>query len=159
GGKIYVTYAKQDADKHDDVAGPGNGFVDVFNLNGTPAGLTDANGTVTPRLLSRGALNSPWGLAIAPTSFFDRTGVLLVGNFGNGHVNACDPATAASLVKLTDLAGDPIEIDGLGALKGGNGGNGGLTDHVYSPAGLDHEQHGLFGSLAVPPAGTPEGPA
>jgi len=159
GTKVYVTYAKQDADKEDDVAGPGNGFVDVFNLDGTPAGLTTADGTVGPRLLSRGALNSPWGLAIAPMSFFDRAGVLLVGNFGNGRINAFDAATGASLGALKDPDGEPIAIDGLWALQVGNGGNGGLTDHVYFTAGLDHEQHGLFGSLAAAAPGSDEGPA
>ncbi len=94
-GKVYVTYAMQDAAKHDDVAGPHHGFVDVFNLDGTP-GLS--GGRV--RLVSRGALDSPWGLAIAPTGFAglnDRHNnpVLLVGNFGNGLINAFDSVTGA----------------------------------------------------------------
>ena len=87
GNQVYVTYAKQDADKHDDVAGPGHGFVDVFNLDGTP-GLPGGK----ERLISRGPLDSPWGLAIAPSSFGGPgSGDLLVGNFGNGRINVFNP--------------------------------------------------------------------
>jgi len=149
GGKIYVTYAKQDADKEDEVAGPGNGFVDVYNLDGTGE----------KRLVSRGPLNAPWGLAIAPSSFGPLAGALLVGNFGNGHINAYNTTTGAFLGELKDPDGEPIAIDGLWALKVGNGGNGGRTDTVYFTAGLFDETHGLFGSLAPVAPGTPEGPA
>jgi uncharacterized protein (TIGR03118 family) len=152
GGKIYVTYAKQNADMHDDVAGAGHGFVDVFNLDGTP-GLADGN----MRLVSRGPLNSPWGLAIAPDSFGKFGGALLVGNFGNGKINAFDPNTGAFLGQLKDPDGEPIQIDGLWALKVGNGGSGGDANSVYFTAGLDHEMHGLFGSLSPVAKGTPEG--
>jgi uncharacterized protein (TIGR03118 family) len=153
GGKIYVTYALQNADKHDDVAGPHHGFVDVFNLDGTP-GL--ANGTA--RLISAGPLNSPWGLAIAPSSFGSLAGDLLVGNFGNGLINVFD-SNGKFLTQLKDPDGEPIQIDGLWALKVGNGGNGGDSSKVYFTAGLFGETHGLFGSLAPVAAGTPEGPA
>ncbi len=153
-GKLYVTYAKQDDTKHDDVAGEGHGFVDVFNLDGTP-GL--AGGKV--RLVSRGELNSPWGLAIAPASFGDLAGSLLVGNFGDGFIHAYNATTGASLGVLKDPDGEPIQIDGLWALKVGNGGNGGDPNDVYFTAGLFGETHGLFGSLAPVAAGTPEGPA
>jgi uncharacterized protein (TIGR03118 family) len=153
-GKVYVTYAKQDAARHDDDAGPHRGFVDVFNLDGTP-GL--ANGA--KRLVSRGPLNSPWGLAIAPPTFGSLAGALLVGNFGDGHINAFDATTGASMGKLLDPDGEPIQIDGLWALKVGNGGNGGDAGKVYFTAGIDHEQHGLFGSLTSVAPGTPEGPA
>src|SRR5262249_25152682 len=78
GGRLYVTYAKQDEDRHDDVAGPGNGFVDVF----------DTNGQLVRRFASNGSLNSPWGLVIAPASFGTFANDLLVGNFGDGRVNA-----------------------------------------------------------------------
>ena len=77
-GFIYVTYAKQDADRHDDVAGPGHGFIDVF----TPGGF------LLKRLVSRGALDSPWGLEVAPRGFGPFGGKLLVGNFGNGRIHA-----------------------------------------------------------------------
>jgi hypothetical protein len=154
-----VTYAKQDADKHDDAAGPHRGFVDVFNLDGTP-GL--AGGAV--RLISRGQLDSPWGLAIAPTGFAGLSGpnndpVLLVGNFGDGRINAFDASTGGFLSQLKDPDGEPIEIDGLWALKVGNGGAGGDANTVYFTAGLFDETHGLFGSLATAAPGSPEGTA
>jgi uncharacterized protein (TIGR03118 family) len=148
-GKVYVTYAKQDDAKHDDVAGPGHGFVDVYNLDGSGG----------QRLISRGELNSPWGLAIAPSSFGSLAGALLVGNFGDGKINAYDATTGKFLGALTDPDGEPIQIDGLWALKVGNGGNGGKSDTVYFTAGLDHEQHGLFGSLTPVAAGSDEGQA
>jgi uncharacterized protein (TIGR03118 family) len=153
-GKIYVTYAKQDAEKHDDVGGPGHGFVDVFNLDGTP-GLANGNA----RLISREHLDSPWGLAIAPSSFGSLAGALLVGNFRNGHINAFDAATGKFMGELKDPDGEPIQIDGLWALRVGNGGNGGDSNTVYFTAGLFDETHGLFGSLMPVAAGTPEGPA
>jgi len=159
GGKVYVTYALQDADREDDVAGPQHGFVDVFNLDGT-AGLS--GGTV--RLISRGTLDSPWSLAIAPTGFAGVSNpsngpVLLVGNFGDGHISAFDASTGTPLGQLTDPDGEPIAIDGLWALKVGNGGAGGATDTVYFTAGPFDERHGLFGSLATVAPGSPEGPA
>jgi uncharacterized protein (TIGR03118 family) len=157
-GKVYVTYAKQNAAKHDDLAGPGRGFVDVYNLDGTP-GL--AGGQV--RLISRGALNSPWGLAFAPPGFAGINAggdpVLLVGNFGDGRINAYDATNGYWLDNLKDPDGEPIVIDGLWALKVGNGGRGGLANTVYFTAGLFGETHGLFGSFTTVAAGTPEGPA
>jgi len=159
GGKVYVTYALQDADREDDVAGAHHGFVDVFNLDGTP-GLS--GGLV--RLISRGPLDSPWGLAIAPTGFAGVSNpssgpVLLVGNFGDGHVNAFDATTGAPLGQLTDPDGEPIAIDGLWALKVGNDGAGGASNTVYFTAGPFDERHGLFGSLSTAAPGSPEGPA
>jgi uncharacterized protein (TIGR03118 family) len=154
GGKIYVTYAKQNDAKHDDVAGEHHGFVDVFNLDGSP-GLAGGN----MRLVSRGALNSPWGLALAPSTFGTLAGDLLVGNFGDGRINVYNPTTGTSLGGLVDPDGEPIQIDGLWALKVGNGANGGDAGTVYFTAGLLGESHGLFGSLAPVAAGTPEGPA
>jgi uncharacterized protein (TIGR03118 family) len=158
-GKVYVSYAKQDATKHDDVAGRHHGFVDVFNLDGTP-GLP--GGTV--RLISRGPLNSPWGLVIAPQGFAglhnpSNNPVLLVGNFGDGFINAFDATTGSRLGQLTDPDGQPIQIDGLWALRVGNGTVGGATDTVYFTAGPFGESHGLFGSLSTVAPGSPEGPA
>jgi uncharacterized protein (TIGR03118 family) len=154
-GKIYVTYALQNSTKHDDVAGLGHGFVDVFNLDGSP-GLAGNK----MRLVSRGALDSPWGLAIAPPSFGSLAGALLVGNFGDGKINVYNATTPGdSIGQLKDPDGEAIHIDGLWALKVGNGGMGGDPNKVYFTAGLDHEAHGLFGSLSFVAPGTPEGPA
>jgi uncharacterized protein (TIGR03118 family) len=136
--KLYVTYAMQDADKHDDVPGVGNGFVDVFDLNGN----------FETRLISGEPLNSPWGLAMAPSTFSPFPGALLVGNFGDGAINAFDPSAGTLLGTLSDAQGQPIKIDGLWAIKFGNGGQGGDPNVLYFTAGPGHEQHGLFGSLA-----------
>ncbi len=148
GGRLYVTYALQDAAKTDDDHGPGRGFVDVFDLNGN----------LVQRLVSNGALNSPWGLAIAPAGFGPFAGDLLVGNFGDGRINAYDPNTGNLIDPLKDFQGNPIEIDGLWALTFGNGGNGGDQDKLYFTAGLSDEDHGLFGKLAVPEGGPGTGP-
>ncbi len=141
GGILYVTFAKQDAARHDDVAGHGHGFVDRFDLNGN---LLD-------RLVSHGRLDSPWGLAIAPASFGAFAGDLLVGNFGDGRINAYTLADGDFEGQLRNvLTGDPITIDGLWALRVGNGGggaNGGDPNAVYFTAGVDHEMHGLFGTI------------
>jgi uncharacterized protein (TIGR03118 family) len=149
GGKIYVTYAQQDSAGHDDVAGAGHGFVDVYNLDGSGG----------QRLVSRGPLNSPWGLAIAPASFGPLAGALLVGNFGDGHINAFNASNGKPMGALTDPDGEPIQIQNLWALRVGNGGQGGDSQTLYFTAGLGHEQHGLFGSLKPVAAGTPEGDA
>ena len=158
-GKLYVTYAKQDALKHDDAAGPHRGFVDVYNLDGRP-GLP--GGKV--RLISRGPLNSPWGLAIAPAGFaglraHHNDPVLLVGNFGDGRIHAFDSNNGYSLGQIRDPDGEPIVIDGLWALQVGNGGAGGAANTVYFTAGPFGESHGLFGSLTTAAPGSPEGQA
>src|SRR5207302_7017522 len=118
----------------------------------------------TARLVSRGPLDSPWGLAIAPARFAGLSApngdpVLLVGNFGNGRINAFDAATGAFLGGLKDPDGEPIQIDGLWALKVGNGGAGGAANTVYFTAGPFGETHGLFGALTTAAAGAPEGTA
>src|SRR6266487_5071716 len=137
GGNLYVTFAKQDAAKHDDVAGSGHGFVDVF----------DTNGNLISRLISRGSLNSPWGLALAPANFGQFSNDLLVGNFGDGHINAFDPDTGAFLGQLSDQKGNPIVIDGLWSLQFGNGAAAGPTNTLFFTAGIDGEAHGLFGKI------------
>jgi uncharacterized protein (TIGR03118 family) len=140
--RLYVTYALQNAEAHDDVAGPGNGFIDIFDLNGH----------LQRRLVSGGVLNSPWGMALAPDNFGKVSGRLIVGNFGNGRINTFDPATGANLGPLLGPRGGPIRIDGLWALSFGNNASAGPTNVLFFTAGPDHEAHGLFGSLtAVPP--------
>jgi uncharacterized protein (TIGR03118 family) len=153
-GKLYVAYALQNADRHDDVGGAGHGFIDVFNLDGTP-GLPGGG----ERLVSRGRLDSPWGLALAPSNFGTLGGDLLVGNFKSGFIDTFNPTTGQFLGNLTDPDGDPIHIDHLWALKIGGGGAGGDPNTVYFTAGIDNEMHGLFGSLTAVAPGTPEGPA
>jgi len=156
GGKLYVTFALQNAAKHDDVAGLGNGFVDVFNLDGTP-GLSGRN----LRLVSNGDLNSPWGLAIAPAGFGEFTSDLLVGNFGDGLIHAFDPMTGAPVGTLDGLNGNPIDIPGLWAIEPGN--NVANSNAIYFTAGLPKanmpdvlEQAGLFGDLTAATAAVPE---
>jgi uncharacterized protein (TIGR03118 family) len=142
GGKLYVTYALQDASRKDDVAGPGNGYVSVFDLQGNFLG----------RVASGGTLNSPWGLAIAPASFGSLAGDLLVGNFGDGLINAFDLSSNMFDGQLTGLSGNPLEIDGLWGLTLGNGmNNGGSLLSIYFSAGPDDETHGLFGVIASVP--------
>jgi uncharacterized protein (TIGR03118 family) len=137
-GKVYVSFAKQDATLHDDVAGPGLGFVDVFGRNGR----------FIHRLITRGALNSPWGMALAPASFGQFGGDLLVGNFGNGMINVYDPVTGRRLGQLRGANGKPIVIDGLWGLKFGNG-NAAKTGELLFSAGPDGESHGLLGKIVV----------
>ena len=152
--KIYVTYALQNAAKHDDVGGAGHGFIDIYNPDGTP-GLP--GGKV--RLVSHGALDSPWGLAIAPSTFGSAANDLLVGNFKSGFIDIYDPTSGQFHGQLKDPDGEPIRIDHLWALKVGNGFAGTDTNTVYFTAGIDNEQHGLFGSLTAAAKGSPEGPA
>ena len=153
-GTIYVTYALQDAEQEDDVAGPGNGFVDAY----------DTAGNFIRRVASAGELNSPWGLALAPADFGRFSGDLLVGNFGNGRIHVFDPTKLTSdgefeaVGLLHSARGKPIQIDGLWALQFGHGTTAtspnGLTNTLFFTAGPSDEEHGLFGSLvAVPPPG------
>jgi uncharacterized protein (TIGR03118 family) len=129
-GSIYVTYALQDADKVDDVPGPGHGFVSVF----------DTDGNFIQRLISHKPLNSPWGLALAPAGFGKASGSLLVGNFGNGRINTFDLNTGASRGPLRKANGAPIAISGLWALLF-------VDTDLYITAGPDGEAHGLFAKI------------
>jgi uncharacterized protein (TIGR03118 family) len=135
---LFVTFALQDADKQDDVAGKGHGFVDEFDLEGH----------LLHRVASRGPLDSPWGLAVAPSDFGKFSNDLLVGNFGDGTINVFDPKTDHFLGKLLDASGAPIVIGDLWALIPGNGG---VSDpqKIYFTAGVQNEAHGLFGTLAA----------
>ena len=141
GRKLYVTYAKQDNNRHDDVAGAGNGFVDVF----------DFQGAFLARLVSNGPLNSPWGLALAPGTFGDFSNALLIGNFGDGAINAFDPCSGEFLGALQDPTGANITIGGLWGLSFGNGRGAGDATTLYFTAGIpgagNVEDHGLFGSI------------
>jgi len=129
GGQIFVTYALQDAKGEDDVAGPGNGFVNVF----------DTSGNFVKRLISNGKLNAPWGLALVD-------GELWIGNFGDGTINNYNPANGTFLETISRANGDPVQIDGLWDLlplvPPGT-----TTTRVYFTAGIADEAHGLFGFI------------
>jgi uncharacterized protein (TIGR03118 family) len=137
GGKLFVTFALQNAEKHDDVSGPAHGFVDVF----------DTSGNLIQRLILHGRLNSPWGLALAPADFGRFSNALLVGNFGDGRINAYDLNTGEFLGQLRDQANTPITIDDLWALGFGNDANAGLHNELFFTAGINHEADGLFGKI------------
>jgi uncharacterized protein (TIGR03118 family) len=144
GGQVYVTYAKQDAAGRDDVPGTGNGFISVF----------DVNGNFVKRLVSNGSLNSPWGLAVAPSGWGAASGDLLVGNFGDGLINAFN-LDGTFVGTLAGLNGLPLVDDGLWGLTFGNGGNGGNVNSLYITAGLNGEADGLFARIdSVPEPGT-----
>jgi len=150
GTNLVVAYAKQDAEAMDDVAGAGYGFVDLY----------DTYGNLIKRLISNGVLNSPWGMTVAPANFGLFSGQLLVGNFGDGTINAFDPVSGTLVGTLKDTNGSPIAVEGLWDLKFGNGGNAGTTNTLYFTAGIagggSLEDHGLFGSLSlVAPQYTP----
>ncbi|HET6945759.1 MAG TPA: TIGR03118 family protein [Gaiellaceae bacterium] len=145
GNDIFVTYAKQDAAKHDDVAVPGQAYVDEF----TP------DGQLVARVVNSGQknapLNAPWGLALAPAGFGSFGGDLLVGNFGDGRISAYTQRGSNWVYKgqLRSADGMPVVIDGLWALAFGNGSAAGPTDSLYFAAGPSGEQHGLFGSITA----------
>jgi uncharacterized protein (TIGR03118 family) len=134
-GNLFVTYALQDAAKHDDQKGPGRGFVNVF----------DTNGHLISRFASRGALNSPWGIARAPLNFGPASSRILIGNFGDGRINSFN-SEGEFRGPLHDSAGHSIKIDGLWAIVFGTEA---ATDPntLYFTAGTNDEADGLFGSL------------
>lgn len=140
GGSLYVSYALKGADG-DEVKGAGNGFVSRFDLNGNFLG----------RFTTGGVLNAPWAVTQAPTSFGQFGGDILVGNFGDGTIHAFDSVTGNLVGTLKDSMGNPLVNEGLWGLKFGNGGNGGKSNRLYFAAGLDDEQHGLFGSFTPVP--------
>jgi uncharacterized protein (TIGR03118 family) len=136
-GNLYVTYAKQKKGAHDDLAGPGHGFIDVF----------DTSGHFLRRLASRHHLNSPWGMALAPANFGKLSGDLLVGNFGDGRINAFDPTTGKFRGQLSTTPGHPVTIPGLWGLAFGNGTTVGATNELFFASGPGDESHGLLGSI------------
>jgi uncharacterized protein (TIGR03118 family) len=138
GNRIVVTYAKQDKDAEDDSSGPGRGFVDIYTTRGK----------LVRRFARRGPLNSPWGIALAPQGFGAASGALLIGNFGDGRINAYRPGSGRLLGALAGNDGEPLTIDGLWSLKFGNGVIGTPQSLLFT-AGPDGEQHGLFGLLTA----------
>ena len=135
-GKIFVTYAKQDAMGEDDVKGPHHGYVDIYSTSGK---LLD-------RFVRRGALNSPWGIARAPKGWAGVGGDMLIGNFGNGWINVFNRKTGNQVGTVTSNGGSIRRIDGLWALEFGNGMLGTPRTLLYT-AGPGDESHGLLGAL------------
>lgn len=137
GGDLYVTYAQQDSQKHDEVDGPGLGYVDVFS----PLGFL-------LRRLDHGSwFNAPWAVAMAPGDFGIYSHDLLVGNFGSGQIAVFDPVAGDFKGTLDDASGHAITIDGLWGMSFGSGGNSGAATALYFSAGSDGEQHGLIGTV------------
>ena len=143
GDLVFVTYAKQDEFKHDDVAGKGNGLIDVLNpmtwMFHRFATGKNAGGKVKQ-------IDSPWGVALAPKSFGAHGDQLLVGNFGSGTIMVFDEH--GDFKDFIEGAHEkPIVIDGLWALAFGNGGSAGMPDQLFFTAGPNHESDGLFGRI------------
>ena len=140
GGNIYVSYAMQDAAAEDDVAGAGLGAVNVF----------DSAGNLVKHLIAPGgALNAPWGMAMAPANFGPFSNALLVGNFGDGKINAFNPSTGAMLGTVSKADGTPIVIDGLWGIAFGNGLHSQPTNTLFFASGPAGEAHGLYGRVDV----------
>jgi uncharacterized protein (TIGR03118 family) len=141
GDRVFVSYAKQDADAEDEIAGQGKGFVDAY----------DTAGNLLARVAQHGQLNAPWGLALAPDSFGRFAGDLLVGNFGDGQINAYAEHNGhfTHAGELRDESGKSLSIDGLWALEFGKAGNNGPAGTLFFTAGPDDETHGLFGQINV----------
>jgi uncharacterized protein (TIGR03118 family) len=141
-GNVYVAFAKQNEDRDEEVAGKKLGFVDVF----------DGAGVLLQRFENHPSMNAPWGLALAPSTGFGKSsGKLLVGMFGSGQIATFDPATGDFAGLLRDRHGRPIQIDGLWALRFGNGAAAGPTTTLFFTAGIDDEEHGLFGTITPIP--------
>lgn len=132
-GVLFVTYAKQKPDKHDDQAGPGNGYVDIFRTNGT----------LIRRFATQGTLNSPWGITQGCTGMGEgNDGVILIGNFGDGHINAY--SEKGTYLGQLQKGNGPVIIDGLWALESNVPS---APNQVFFTAGPNEESHGLFGYL------------
>jgi len=137
GGKLYVSYAKQDANREDEVAGVGKGFVDVFNTSGD----------LVKRLAHGKFMDAPWAVVKAPKGFGKLGNSILVGNFGSGKIAAFNGKTGKFKSFVTNSHKKPIVIDGLWGLAFGNGGQSGSTKSLFFAAGIADEAHGLFGML------------
>ncbi len=138
-GQLYIAYAKQNATKKDSVHGAGLGIVDVFDLNGN----------FIKRFASKGKLNAPWGLALAPANFGTFSNDMLVANLGDGKITAFDPNTGALKGQLSDSTGTALTIAGLWEITFGNGGQGGSTTVLYFAAGPSAYKHGWFGMITA----------
>jgi uncharacterized protein (TIGR03118 family) len=136
--RIVVTYAKKDPNSDDEVQGAGLGLVDVFDTGGT---------LVTHLVPEGGALNAPWGIALAPANFGTLSNALLIGNFADGVIHGYDPATGAFVGTLADGTGAPIATPGLWGIAFGNGARNQLTTTLFFAAGIANEVDGLYGRI------------
>jgi len=149
GDKLYVTYAKQlGPENEDDEAGPGNGYVNVFNTDGT----------LVRRFASQGVLNSPWGMEILKQNngfevetddSADASPIILIGNFGDGHINSFD--VNGNPIGPLMTQGQAIEIEGLWSISYPPQGNAAYRDvrnRLYFTAGPDDEEHGIYGYIS-----------
>jgi uncharacterized protein (TIGR03118 family) len=139
GNNLYVTYAKQDDTQHDEVAGAGLGFVDVFNTRG---GLV-------ARLQRGDFLNAPWGITLAPAYFGEFSHAVLIGNFGDGAISAFNAVTGEFIGSMRNEDGSKLKIDGLWGLAFGNGGSSGAGNALFFTAGPNDEGDGVFGMLTA----------
>jgi uncharacterized protein (TIGR03118 family) len=139
GGRLYVTYAQKEDDGNDEVHGPGLGIVDAY----------DTSGRLLQRVASGGTLNAPWGMVIAPAGFGDFSGRLLVGNFGDGTINAFDVDTGQFVGQLRSPGGDVIAIDGLWGIAFGNNLNNQPATTLFFAAGPNDESNGAYGRIDV----------
>ncbi|MEG2031022.1 MAG: TIGR03118 family protein [Janthinobacterium sp.] len=137
GERIFVAYAKREASGDDEEAGAGLGIINVY----------DTSGNLLKRLVSGGALNAPWGMALAPADFGSASNMLLVGNFGDGKINAYDPSTGAAGGPLRKADGTPLVIDGLWGIAFGNGLNSQPLNTLFYAAGPNDETHGQYGRI------------
>lgn len=154
-GQLYVEYTKVNTTTGLPAAGAGNGIVDVFSTDGK----------LEKRLITGGALNDPWGVALAPSNFGVFSNDLLVGNFGSGTINAFNAQTGAFVGQMKTSSGQPFQEEHLWAIRFGNGGAAGAKNTLFFTAGLTSSlapstlpPHGLFGSLQAEPklaAGSP----
>jgi len=143
--QLYVTYAKQDATARDETLGAGLGYVNIF----------DVNGNLIKRFASAGALNAPWGIAMAPAGFGSVGGDLLIGNFGDGIVNSFDPTSGNRLGSISLASGKQLAIPGLWALVFGNGATNQPTNTLFYTAGPNNQVNGVFGSIKVVTSSSP----
>jgi uncharacterized protein (TIGR03118 family) len=137
GPNIYITYAKQDAPRHDPVGGEGLGFVDVFTREGRRL----------QRLQHGPWFNAPWGVVLTPSDFGEFSHTILVGNFRGGTIAAFNPITGRFMGNVLTPGGSTLNIDGLWALKFGNGNSAGPAQTLFFTAGPHGEKDGLFGTL------------
>jgi uncharacterized protein (TIGR03118 family) len=141
GAAIYVTYAKQDDMKMDDSAGAGHGYVNLF----------DFEGRLTKRFVSQGALDSPWGVAVAPADFGAFSNAVLIGNFGDGHINAYAAGSGVLLGAALNTTGAPLVIEGLWSIAfAGNDTAGVPHNRLFFTSGPHMENHGVLGHLDLP---------